>query len=247
MSRRPLIGITPTPSTSTYSHGTFYAMGLSDTYVKAVWQGGGNPIIIPWASDTPADMLDELDGLILSGGGDIDPARYGEDRHEKTDRVDNDRDAFELALMQEAAVRDVPTLAICRGIQIMGVAFGGSMVQHLPDVSTQVEHRQQEIGLDRDVPSHPVRLENTPNPLSELLGATDLMVNSFHHQALANVPDPLRIAGRSEDGVIEAIWHTGMTFGIGVQWHPEMLAPNDPLHAKLFTGLVEAAKAPAAI
>lgn len=247
MARRPLIGITPTPSTNTYGHGTFYTLGLSDTYVKAVWQGGGNPIIIPWVSDTPPDILDQLDGLILSGGGDIDPARFGQERHDKTDRVDDDRDRFELELMRAAAERDVPTLAICRGMQVMGVAFGGTIHQHVPDISTGVEHRQQEIGLDRDVPSHTVLLENTPNPLSDLLGATELVVNSFHHQAVAEAPDPLRVAGRSEDGVIEAIWHTGMTFGIGVQWHPEMLAPDHPIHAKLFSALVAAAKAPAAV
>lgn len=247
MARRPLIGITPTPSTSTFNHGTFYRYCLSDTYVKAIWQGGGSPVILPWVSDTPEDILDELDGLILSGGGDIDPDRFGQDRHEKTDGVDDDRDRFELALMRAAAERNFPTLAICRGIQVMTVAFGGTIQQHVPDVSDGVQHRQHEAGIGQHDPSHKVVLENTPNPISELLGTSELMVNSFHHQAPDEVPAPLQVAGRAEDGVIEAIWHPGMAFGIGVQWHPEMLAANHPEHAAFFRALVEAAKAPASV
>jgi putative glutamine amidotransferase len=247
MVRRPLIGITPTPSTSTFDHGTFYRYCLSDTYVKAVWEGGGNPVILPWVSDTPEVILDELDGLILSGGGDIDPDRFGQERHAKANGIDNARDEFELRLMRAAAERDLPTLAICRGIQVMTVAFGGTIQQHVPDLGTEVQHRQQADGISQHDPSHRVVLENTPNPISELLGETELMTNSFHHQAPAEVPDPLRIAGRAEDGVVEAIWHAGMSFGIGVQWHPEMLAASDPAHAAFFRALIEAAKAPATV
>lgn len=247
MARRPLIGITPTPSTREFGHGTFYTFSLSDTYVRAVWQGGGNPVTLPWVSDAPADILDEIDGLILSGGGDIEPAQFGQEPHPETDRIDEGRDRFELDLMHAAAERDLPTLCICRGIQVMTVAYGGSLHQHVPDLASEIEHRQHESGIGQHDPSHTVVLENAPNPISDLLDVTELKVNSFHHQAPAEAPDPLRIAGRSEDGVIEAIWHTGMSFGIGVQWHPEMLAANHPLHARLFTALVEAAKAPAAV
>jgi putative glutamine amidotransferase len=247
MTRRPLIGITPTPSTSRFDHGDFYRYCLSDTYVKAVWQGGGAPIILPWVSDTPEEILDEIDGLIISGGGDIDPARFEQERHAKTDGVDDARDRFELALMRAAADRDLPTLAICRGIQVMTVAFGGSLHQHVPDVASGVEHRQQTAGRTQHEPSHRVTLENLPNPIGELVGTTELSVNSFHHQAPADLPEPLRVAGRADDGVIEAIWHPGMTFGVGVQWHPEMLAASFPEHAAFFRALVESAKAPASV
>lgn len=247
MARRPLIGITPSPTTRSLPHGTFYSYCLADTYVNAVWSGGGNPVILPWVSDVPAEILDQVDGLILSGGGDIEPARFDQQPHETTYGIDEDRDRFELALMQAAADRDMPTLAICRGVQIMSVAFGGSLHQHVPDLGTELEHRQHESGISQHDPSHTVVLENTPNPVSDLLGASELVVNSYHHQSVADVPEPLRVAGRSDDGVIEAIWHSGMRFGIGVQWHPEMLAANHPQHAKFFSSLVEAAKAPASV
>jgi putative glutamine amidotransferase len=248
MSRRPLIGITPTPSTSTFDHGTFYRYCLADTYVGSVWRAGGNPVILPWVPDMPIDVLDEIDGLIISGGGDVDPVHFNQDPHDRTYGIDELRDAYEIALMRDAARRDLPTLAICRGIQVMSVAFGGVLHQHVPDVTDgSIEHRQHDAGYTQHDASHRVTLENTPNPLSDLLDASDLMVNSFHHQVLADVPEPLRIAGRAEDGSIEAIWHPGMRFGIGVQWHPEMLAASHPGHARFFEALVQAAqvKAPA--
>lgn len=247
MTRRPLIGITPTASTVTLDHGTFYRYGLYDTYARAVWQGGGNPVILPWVSDGSEEILDELDGLVLSGGGDIDPRRFGQQPHPMTYGVDDDRDRFELALMRAAADRDLPTLAICRGIQVMTVAFGGTLHQHVADLPDAGRHRQQEAGIGQHEPSHRVVLENTPNPVSDLLGASELMVNSFHHQAPAKVPPPLRIAGRAEDGTIEAIWHPDMTFGVGVQWHPEMLAASYPEHAAFFRALAQVAQAPAAV
>jgi putative glutamine amidotransferase len=248
MTRRPLIGITPGPSTTSPDRGSLYRYCLSDNYVKAVWQGGGNPIILPWVSDTPAEILDEIDGLVLSGGGDIMPSRFGQERHEQTDGIDEARDEFELTLMKAAAERDLPTLAICRGIQVMNVAFGGTLIQHIPDVSTELQHRQDEIDVPREKPSHSVTLENVPNSISEIIGASELMTNSFHHQSIAEIAPPLRLAGRSDDGIIEAVWHTGMAFGIGVQWHPEGLAATYPEHARLFSALVEATrKSPAPV
>jgi putative glutamine amidotransferase len=246
MPRRPLIGITPTPTTLTFDHGTFYRYCLSDTYVRSVWQAGGNPMILPWISDRPADLLDAVDGLVLSGGGDIDPSLFEQERHAMTYGIDDARDAFEIALMREAVERDVPTLAICRGIQVMNVALGGTLHQHVPELSGDLEHRQNKAGFSQDVPSHRVALENTPNPISDLLGKDELMVNSFHHQSISEVAASLMLAGRSEDGVIEAVYHPGMRFAIGVQWHPEMLAANHPDHARLFEALVEVARTAAA-
>lgn len=243
MVRRPLIGITPTPSTATFDHGTFYRYCLSDTYVSSVWRAGGNPIILPWVAEDPTEILDSIDGLIVSGGGDINPAMFGQALHETTKGVDDARDAFESVLVRAAAERDMPTLAICRGIQVMGVAFGGTIHQHVPDVANGVEHRQHEVGFTQHQVSHRVALAPAPNPIARILGKDELMVNSFHHQSLADVPAPLMLAGQADDGIVEAIWHEGMTFGIGVQWHPEMLAATHDDHARFFNAFIESSRA----
>lgn len=247
MSRRPIIGITPTPSVDEFPHGSFYRYCLADTYVKSVRQAGGTPVILPAGEDRPLEMLDALDGLILSGGGDIAPSLFTDGpAHQKTARIDDQRDSFEIALMHAAAQRDMPTLAICRGIQVMGVAFGANLHQHVPDcIKDEIGHQQQVNGISQHEPSHLVDFTTGHNPVRELIGASTIMVNSFHHQALAEVPEPLRLAGQSSDGLIEAIWHPEMTFGIGVQWHPEMLALTMSDHAALFDGLASASRVPA--
>lgn len=246
---KPVIGISPTPSIDTFGHGSFYRFCLSDTYVRSVQQAGGIPVILPSSGDYATDAIDILDGLILSGGGDIDPARFTNgQKHTETDRVDEQRDTFELEMMRVAYARNLPTLAICRGIQIMTVAFGGTLHQHVPDnVPSAIEHRQHASGYTQHDVSHLVVLDDAPNPFSEIVGNSELMVNSFHHQAPAEVPSPLVVAGRAADGVIEAIYHPGMSFGLGVQWHPEMLAHNFPVHAGLFSALVAAARKPAPV
>lgn len=247
--RKPIIGITPTPSNDTFSHGSFYRFCLSDTYVRSVRQTGGVPVILPASRDDPAEALDTLDGLILSGGGDIDPTHFTDDpKHKATGLIDELRDTSEIELMRAALQRDLPTLAICRGIQVMNVAFGGTLHQHVPDnVPNSIQHRQHNDGYSQHDVSHLVEFENTPNPFTRLLSVDEMMVNSFHHQAVADVAPTLAVAGRSSDGVIEAIYHPGMSFGLGVQWHPEMLSQNFPQHAALFSALVTASRKPAAV
>jgi putative glutamine amidotransferase len=247
--RNPIIGITPTPSNDTFGHGAFYRFCLSDTYVRSVRQAGGVPVILPASRDDPAEALDALDGLILSGGGDIDPTLFtGDPRHRATGLVDELRDISEIELMKAALQRDLPALAICRGIQVMNVAFGGTLHQHVPDnVPNAIQHRQHNDGYSQHDVSHRVEFESTPNPFTQLLGVDEMMVNSFHHQAVADPAPSLAVAGRSSDGVIEAMYHPGMSFGLGVQWHPEMLAKNFPQHAALFTALVTAARHPAVV
>lgn len=248
--RKPLIGISPTPSHDTFGHGAFYRFCLSDTYVRSVQQAGGLAVILtPSADDAAGNVLDSLDGLILSGGGDIDPALFTDrPRHQATGSIDDLRDAYELQLMKHAHERNLPTFAICRGIQVMNVAFGGTLYQHIPDdVANSLEHRQHVCGYSQHDVSHLVAFERSPNPFTALLGVDELMVNSFHHQAVADIATPLRVAARSTDGVIEAIVHPEMTFGLGVQWHPEMLAQNFSQHAKLFSALIEAARKPAVV
>lgn len=241
---RPLIGITPTPSSDAFPHGTFYRFTLADTYVHAVRRSGAVPVILPAEEDVAQELVERLDGLIFSGGGDVAPALYtDDDPHPRTGQIDDLRDAFEIALMRDARRRDLPTLAICRGIQVMNVAFGGSLIQHVADaVGETIPHRQHEAGYTRDDLSHGVTIAAGPNPLRDVLQIERFEVNSFHHQAIDRLAVDLRVCATADDGIVEAVHHPGMTFGLGVQWHPEMLDARHPLHASLFGAFAAAAR-----
>lgn len=243
---KPVIGITPALSTDEMAHGTFYRYALSRTYTDAIHAAGGIPVILPASEWDSGQVLDRIDALLLSGGGDIDPARFNETTvHPKTYGISDERDAFEIAAFRAAVERDLPTLCICRGIQVMSVAQHGTLHQHLPDdVPDEIGHRQHEQGKKRDDVGHGVRLTNGHHLLRSILGVNELEVNSFHHQAVATPGDHLDVLARSSDGVIEALGHSGMRFGLGVQWHPEMLAHNRPDHAALFYALVGASERP---
>jgi len=241
---KPLIGITPSPSTGTMGHGAFYRYCLSRTYVDSVRAAGGTPVILPTDRADLTETLFRLDGLLLSGGGDLDPATYGDAGvHEKTYGIDDERDTFETLAFRHALEHDLPTLCICRGIQVMAVAQGGSLVQDIPSQVTNArEHRQHNIGKMRDDVSHTVIVAEN-NPLREIVGESIFEVNSFHHQSVKDPGQYLEIAARADDGVIEALWHPAMRFGLGVQWHPEMLASFLPRHAALFAAFVTASAA----
>jgi len=241
---KPLIGITPSPSSDAMGHGTFYRYCLSRTYVDAVRAAGGTPVILPTDTAELADTLPRLDGLLLSGGGDLDPATYNDPSlHETTYGIDDERDAFELAAFRLAVKDDIPTLCICRGIQVMAVAQGGTLVQDIPtQVPGAIEHRQHHAGQTRDDVGHTVTI-SANTPLHDITGASTFEVNSFHHQAVASPGRDLEVIAAAEDDVIEALWHRGMRFGLGVQWHPEMLAHLIPDHAALFSAFVVAAAA----
>lgn len=239
---KPLIGITPSASVDSMNHGDFYRYCLSRTYVDSVRAAGGVPIVLPTDDQDIREVLSRLDGLLISGGGDLDPAEYGDATvHEQTYGIDAERDAFEIRAFRFAVEHDLPTLCICRGIQVMAVAQGGSLIQDIPtQIGGHVEHRQHAIGKMRDDVSHTVVIADG-NPLIELIGEATLSVNSFHHQAVKEPGQGLEIIARAEDGVIEALWSPSMRFGIGVQWHPEMLAAHLPQHAALFEAFVESA------
>lgn len=241
--RPPVIGITPSLSTDTFPHGTFERYALSTNYVRAVERAGGIPIILPPQVGHVADVLSLLDGLLLSGGGDIRPSRYGDTTvHPETYGIDDLRDEFELDLTRAALELDLPLLCICRGIQVLNVALGGTLIQDIGDQwETAIEHRQQRRGVPSSEPSHEVDIV-AGSLLETVYGSRALAVNSFHHQALKRVAEGLRVVGQAPDGLVEGVECPGKRFVLGVQWHPEMMFEAHPEHLRPFRALVEAAQ-----
>ena len=240
MSRKPIIGITPTPMDDTQEHGSFHRYTIANTYTEAVEAAGGVPIVIPPQSGNISDILDTIDGLILSGGGDIDPARYGDaETHAKTGGLHDGRDDLELALARAAVERDLPTLCICRGIQVLNVALGGTLYQDVADqFSAEISHRQQDKKIAKEEPGHEVTVQ--PDSLmARTYESATVSVNSFHHQSLRDVAPELRVNAVAPDGTIEGVEHPGKTWILGVQWHPEMMFKAHDEHLKPFAALVE--------
>src|SRR5215211_3336962 len=240
---KPIIGITPSAQLDTLSHGTFLRYCMSAPYVRAVETAGGVPIILPPQRDSIDQLLEIIDGLVLSGGPDVDPARYGDTYvHPATYGIDPDRDQFELDLFDSALRRGIPTFGICRGIQVMNVALGGTLSQ---DVSTEhpgaaeVGHRQHERGLEESAVGHVLAAaESASLPIFE---NNALGVNSFHHQAIRDVAPGLMPVAYSPDGLVEAVVMRGNPEVFGVQWHPELMFERDDAHLRPFTRLVETA------
>ncbi len=227
----PIIGIT------TNGRNEDDAYYLAAAYVEAVRAAGGVPILLPPGEPNPETVLALLDGVIFSGGGDIDPAEYGAAWHPSLSHMDAERDRFELALARLAVAEAAPTLGICRGAQVLTVAAGGALIVDVPDAV-------EEAILHRAAPewtSHAVTLE-ADSALAQLLGEAELPVPSWHHQAPRDVPPGWRLAARAPDGVIEALEHPEHPYLIAVQWHPER-APDDERQQRLFQALVEAARA----
>ena len=198
--------------------------------MQAVEQAGGRPVLIPPSEDGVAETLAAVDGLVFSGGSDLDPDLYDDEPHEATAGVVPERDRAELALLEAALARDMPVLAVCRGSQVLNVARGGDLVQHLPDVVGDDKHKHTP-GTFAD---HDVTLEPGTR-LAELLGDR-AAVKSHHHQGFGRVGQGLRVAAHAEDGTVEAVEDPSHRFALGVLWHPE--AGED---RKLFEELVGAA------
>jgi putative glutamine amidotransferase len=205
-------------------------------YVTSVLAAGGTPILLP---PLPAALVDgameAVDGLLLTGGGDVAPARYGADAMPETDDVDEERDASEIAVVAAARRDGLPILGICRGAQLLNVAFGGTLHQHLsPDgnpVHQQGKHRNEAV--------HTVDLEPA-SLLARLTGRTRLDINSIHHQGIDRVAPPLRAVGRAADGLVEVLESEELRV-LAVQWHPECL-PREPSSGELFGWLVATAR-----
>jgi putative glutamine amidotransferase len=213
---------------------------VPEGYVQAVLRAGGIPAIVPpttLEATTPERLVRRFDGLILCGGGDVEPARYAAERTETLYGVDPVRDGFEVSVVRAAASHDLPTLAICRGFQVLNVAFGGTLHQHLPDVPGMGRHGTPpaDEGVLHEVVVEPSSL------LAEVTGSTAVKGLSHHHQGIARLGDDLVAAGRTEDGLVEALERPGWWM-VAVQWHPEETAPEDPQQQALFDSLIERAR-----
>ncbi len=212
------------------------AAALPYSYVDAVLRAGGQPVIVNDARD-PKELLARVDAVVLTGGPDVDPSRYGETAHPSVYGVDSAADDFECAVAEAALVRSVPTLAICRGIQVLNVARGGTLYQHIPDDPGVPRHG--EPGVAGGARRHEVTLA-ADSLISEVMDTTRITASCHHHQAIAQLGDGLHVVGRAADGIIEALELDG-AFLLAVQWHPEDTAADDRAQQRLFDALVSRA------
>ena len=231
----PLIGVSGSITADETQH------FLLRDYMRAVIAGGGAPVLL--SPDLEDAMLDacfsHLGGLLLAGGNDVSPALFGEQPIEQLGEVNPLRDQFEVRLLRRAVSRRMPVLGICRGVQMMAAALGGTLWQDLPsqyrapDGKAPIAHRQTRPGR---YPSHEARI--VPDTLlASILGCEPLPVNSFHHQAVRDTAPGLRVSAFAPDGVIEAVEHEALPFFLGVQWHPERCFASDERALKLFCAL----------
>jgi len=211
---KPVVGITTYLTKATWGVWDLDAALVPAEYVRAVTRAGGLPLLVPPGAGT-AETLDALDGLVFTGGSDLDPELYGEQPHAETVGIVRERDDFELALMREALGRDMPVLAICRGSQVLNVALGGDLEQHVPDrVGTNVHKETPGVFAEHDVEV----LADTQ--LASILGDRH-DVKSHHHQGFGELGSGLREAARAADGTVEALEDPARRFALGVLWHPE--------------------------
>jgi putative glutamine amidotransferase len=213
-------------------------VALATLYPEAIERAGGIPVIVPLLRPEAIEsLLDRVDGVCLPGGPDLQPSTYGEEPHPQLGPTEPRVDAVELALARAADRRNLPILGICRGMQVLNVARGGTLHQHLPDVvGSQLEHRQPEHG---SVPTH--RVETAPRSrVRRALGGPKLEVNSFHHQAVRTLGQDLVATAWASDGTIEAVEAPGGRLVLGVQWHAEGLEAHAPLFELLMASAAEA-------
>jgi putative glutamine amidotransferase len=218
---------------------------LNDAYVRAIKEAGGVPVVLPSlctpSEETWRGYLDIIDGLLLTGGADIDPAYYGQAPHEKLGEVQPMRDATEIPLVRKAIERNLPIFGICRGIQVLNVALGGTLYQDLPsEFPSEIHHRQTDLGYTRSDFCHSITIE-PGSRLASIVGCTEMQVNSLHHQAVRDVAPGLKVVARAPDGVIEGLESERHRFVLAVQFHPEeTAAAHDPRSKRLFEAFLAA-------
>lgn len=232
---KPLIGISCSYDAK---DGRFF---LAEAYVKSIIKAGGMPVILPGAEGIKnvGAYLDSLKGILLAGGGDVDPSYFNEDPHPGLGEITPERDRFEIMLVKAALRRNLPVLGICRGIQVMNVACGGTIIQHIPaEIKKPHKHSQS---APRWYSTHKVFVEKS-SILGQIVKTGSMKVNSFHHQSVRDPAPGFRVSGKSSDEVIEAVENPNYPFLVGVQWHPECMVEKDEKSRLLFAGFVNAAK-----
>ena len=226
----PLIGIT------TYGRDEDNRFPLPGEYVDSVRRAGGIPVLIPPGETDPDALLSRVDGLLLAGGGDLDPTHYRGRAHATIYMTDPERDTTELQLARAVVERGFPTFCICRGIQILNVALGGTLHEHLPDVvGDAINHRLP----PREPTPHAVAVR-AETRLHSIVGATEIVTASWHHQAIRDVAPGLSVSAEAADGTIEAVEMREHPWLIAVQWHPELTAHKDKSQQRLFDAFVRA-------
>ncbi|MDC7952887.1 gamma-glutamyl-gamma-aminobutyrate hydrolase family protein [Liquorilactobacillus mali] len=213
---------------------------VNNDYIRAVNNNGGIALILPTSpAETAKQIIDAVDGLILSGGQDVSPFNYGEEIQQKCGAIFPERDKFEFALLEAAEEKKIPILGICRGAQIIDVYRGGSLYQ---DISYRGEHTLRHFQLqDPPMPTHKIKIAEN-SLLNKIMQKNSVIVNSFHHQLVKSVPASLQITGTTSDGVVEAFEDSNFEFFLGVQFHPEMLIDSVESANMVFQRMVEAAK-----
>lgn len=243
-SERPLIGMLCRHDLSVnYKQKPVNAQG--EPYMKAVSQAGGIPFLIPLnlPETSLRTLYDLAEGIILTGGGDVEPSLYNHEPHPTQGDVQSDRDKEEITVVHWAAADGKPLLGICRGIQVIAVAAGGTLIQdipsQMPEATLHQYHYNNEHSHPEDYLAHDVELTPTSR-LAKALQVSHVWTNSLHHQAIQSVPVPWQIMGRSTDGVVEVVEHTEHPFLIGVQWHPEVLVAKHESARQIFTAFIQA-------
>lgn len=229
---RPVVGLTTYSTLASWGQWERSAALLPSVYLDAVAGAGGVPVLLPPSTEGAPEAVRRLDALVLTGGPDVDPSRYGAAAHAAT-RAQPGRDAAELANLTAALDADLPVLAVCRGMQLLHVACGGGLVQHLPDTVGHTGHRPAADGFGR----RPVQVR-AGSVLQGVLGAST-EVSCHHHQAVRGTADGLEAVAWDADGTVEAVEMPGRSFVLGIQWHPE----EDLEDVRLFAALVHAARA----
>ncbi|BEO89236.1 gamma-glutamyl-gamma-aminobutyrate hydrolase family protein [Fusobacterium nucleatum] len=241
MERRPIIGISSSVIVDEAGSFAGYKRAyVNKDYVDAVVRAGGVPLIIPFSTDKEViiSQAQLIDGLILSGGHDINPYNYGQEPSQKIGEIFPERDTYEMILLEESKKRNIPILGICRGFQLINVAAGGTLYQDLSLIPGNIlKHNQVS---NPTLKTHKVEIKEN-SFISSIFGK-ETMVNSFHHQVIDKVANDFIVVAKASDGVVEAIEHKTYKFLVAVQWHPEMLAVNCEKARELFSKFVEEAK-----
>lgn len=215
----------------------------SRPYLDCVLRSGGEPVVIaarPLDDREARALLRRFDGLVLMGGSDVNPARYGQDRHARTYGINDENDEFEFALARAAVGLELPTLAVCRGMQVVNVALGGTLHQHLPELGHVIDHFPAGFPAPPEGVVHPIAIEAGTRLAKAVDGVESLDGLSYHHQAVEQPADGFAVVASASDGVVEAM-ELDAGWVVGVQWHPEDTAHTDPVQQRLYDSFVEQA------